>query len=188
MLSMSGMGTAGFADGTFGLLGLRADAALRWPDGTEAGRVADELMLFDPTSAGGLTCGTWRLWGPNTPAGARLCVSTADLARVAFGSTDLNASIVWSARGGFSNVHRSVLADALVAVEPAVAACLFDVVPRSEFAVSFSVKDGVVEAPTVTPSVAGGPVPGCLASALQKVALPPASSGRPEVSLRWNGG
>jgi len=182
-----GFGLGGSGEGFFGALGLRAGASLRWPDGTEAGKVVDELLVYDPASAGGLTCGTWRLWGPTTPAGARVCVSTADLGRVAFGTTDPDAAIVWGSPGAFSSVPRSVMADALVALEPAVAACLSDVAPRSAFEVTFTLKDGAVASAAVKSVPPEGPVPACLAPVMQKIVLPPKSSGRPSVGLRWNG-
>lgn len=182
-----GFGLGGVIDGSFGLLGLRPGTTLRWPDGSEAGKVVDELMLHDPASAGGLTCGTWRLWGPTTADGSRVCVSTADLGRITFGTINPDAAIVWSTPGGFSSVHDSALADALVVLEPAVAACLRDVAPRSAFQVSFTLKDGVAPTAAVKSVPPEGAVPSCLAPVMQKIVLPPKSSGRPSVGLRWNG-
>jgi hypothetical protein len=62
---------------------------------------------------------------------------------------------------------------------------LSDVAPRSAFEVSFTLKDGLVA--TVKSVPPEGPVPACLAPALQKIVLPPKAWGRARVHLRWNG-
>ena len=94
---------------------------------------------------------------------------------------------LWSTPGGYSSVSRSALADALVVLEPAVAACLRDVAPRSAFQVSFTLKEGVAPTAAVKSVPPEGAVPSCLAPVMQKIVLPPKSSGRPSVGLRWNG-
>ena len=113
------------------------------------------------------------------------CVATSDLGRVAFRTTDPHTAIAWSRTGGVSSVRRAVMGDALGALDRAVAACLSDVAPRSAFEVSFTLKDGLVA--TVKSVPPEGPVPACLAPALQKIVLPPKAWGRARVHLRWNG-
>jgi hypothetical protein len=171
------------------VLGLREATPVLWPDGVEAGVVHREVVLDEPASADGVTCGTWRLWRGAASAGVRVCVPTAALGEVAFAHpTPATDGLELRAVVDVGKVKHSALLDAVEARRVELAACFAKATgpTAASYAVTVSEEGRFSRIHRNDQPDTDVTVTGCLADELRTVRFPStgeAAFGR--VYLQW---